>query len=84
MKCHVHVKEKKKFNRKDNEVLSIGINPMLFVTYKLVLKVLKKVMLLNQSRAGQRPARNWFLEITFVCDVSMFVCVCVRPEAINN
>jgi len=42
MKCHVHVKEKKKFKRKDNEVLiSMGIYPMVFVIYKLILKMLK-------------------------------------------
>ena len=43
--------------------------------------------LLNQARAGRRPARAWFLEITFVRDVGMRVClrVCVStPEAINN
>jgi len=33
-------------------------------------------MFLNQARAGQRPARDWFLEIAFVRDVSM-LCVCV-------
>jgi len=33
---------------------------------------------LNQARAGLRLARNWFLEITFVRDVC--VCVCVRPQ----
>jgi len=33
----------------------------------------------------QRPVRAWFLEIAFVHDVSMLVCVCVStPEAINN
>jgi len=46
-------------------------------------------MFLNQARAGQSPARDWFLEITFVRDVSMLACVCVyvcvsAPEAINN
>ena len=47
--------------------------------------------LLNQARAGRRPARAWFLEIAFVREVSMrvcvdvCVCVCVSaPEAINN
>jgi len=39
---------------------------------------------LNQARAGFWPARNWFLEIGFVRDVCMHVCVCVHPEAINN
>jgi len=37
---------------------------------------------LNQARTGRRPARAWFLEITFVRDVCMrvCVCVCVRPR----
>ena len=35
--------------------------------------------LLNQARAGQRPAGAWFLEITFVRKVGMRVCMCVRP-----
>jgi len=45
---------------------------------------------LNQVCAGQRPVCNWFLEIAFVCDVSMHVCMCVcvcvppPPKAINN
>jgi len=42
---------------------------------------------LNQARAGRRPVRDWFLEIAFVRDVCMRVCVCVcvsAPEAINN
>jgi len=38
---------------------------------------------LSQARAGQRPARDWFLEIAFVRDVSIFVCASA-PEAINN
>ena len=38
---------------------------------------------LNQARAGLRPARAWFLEIAFVREVG--VCVCVSaPEGINN
>ena len=47
--------------------------------------------LLNQARAGRRPARAWFLRIAFVREVSMRVCVCVwmcvcvsAPEAMNN
>ena len=39
----------------------------------------------------RRPARAWFLEIAFVREVGMRVCVCVcvcvcvsAPEAINN
>ena len=32
---------------------------------------------LNQARAGHRPARAWFLEIAFVREVSMRVCMCV-------
>jgi len=44
---------------------------------------------LNQAHAGLWPAHDWFLEITFVRDVSMRVCVCVcvcvsAPKAINN
>jgi len=35
------------------------------------------VPFLNQARASLRPARAWFLEITFVRDVCMRVCVCV-------
>jgi len=35
---------------------------------------------LNQLRACLRPARDWFLEIAFIHDVSMFVCVCVCPR----
>ena len=38
----------------------------------------------NQARAGRRPARAWFLDIAFVREVGMRVCVCARPEAINN
>ena len=30
---------------------------------------------LNQVRAGRRPARTWFLEIAFVQEVSMRMCV---------
>ena len=30
---------------------------------------------LNQVCASLWPARDWFLEIAFVCDVSMHVCV---------
>jgi len=42
---------------------------------------------LNQVCASLWPVRNWFLEIAFVCDVSMLACVCVcvsASEAINN
>jgi len=51
--------------------------------------VLGDILLLNQVSADQRPARTWFLKITFVHDVCMRacvrVCVCVSaPEAINN
>ena len=40
--------------------------------------------LLNQARAGQRPARAWFLEIAFVrkVDVCMCVSVCPPPGAL--
>ena len=44
-------------------------------------------LLLNQARAGRRPARAWFLKIDPVRIVCMCVClrVCVSaPEAINN
>ena len=44
---------------------------------------------LNQARAGHRPACAWFLNIAFVREVSMrvcvWMCVCVSaPEAMNN
>jgi len=39
---------------------------------------------LNQARAGQRPARAWFLEITFVRDVCMRVCVCACMHVKQN
>jgi len=46
MKCHV--KEKKKFKAKEDEVLvSIGINPMVFFTCKLVLKVSTNVIFIS-------------------------------------
>ena len=39
---------------------------------------------LNQARAGQSAGACLFLEIAFVREVGMLVCVCPRPEAINN
>ena len=42
-------------------------------------------ILLNQARAGHRPAHAWFLKIDPVQIVCMRVCVCVSaPKAINN
>ena len=38
---------------------------------------------LNQAHAGLQPVRAWFLEIAFVREVGMCVCVSV-PEGINN
>jgi len=60
-----------------------------FVIAMLIVDPCHKVVitLLNQARAGRRPARDWFFEIAFVRDVCMRVCVCVcvsAPEAINN
>ena len=46
-----------------------------------------RYVLLNQARAGRRPARAWFLKIDPVRIVGMRACVCVcvsAPEAINN
>ena len=34
--------------------------------------------ILNQARAGHRPARAWFPTIDLVQIVSMCVCACVR------
>ena len=34
-------------------------------------------LLLNQARAGRRPARAWFLKIDPVRIVGMRACVCV-------
>ena len=40
--------------------------------------------LLNQARAGQRPARSWFLKL-ILCGLSVCVCVCAvcpRPRLV--
>jgi len=50
---------------------------ILFNSYLVVL------LLLNQARASQRSAHDWFLEIAFVRNVSMHVCV-PAPKATNN
>jgi len=34
--------------------------------------------ILNQAHASRGPAHAWFLEITFVHNVC--ICVCVRPQ----
>ena len=41
--------------------------------------------LLNQAHASQRPVHTWLLEIAFIREVSVSVCVhvCVCPKAIN-
>ena len=47
----------------------------------------QKCTLLNQAHTGLWPAHVWFLEIVFVHEVGMRVCVfvCVSaPQAINN
>ena len=45
----------------------------------------QEFQVLNQARAGHRPARAWFLKIDPVRIVCMRACVCVSaPEAINN
>ena len=37
--------------------------------------------LLNQARAGHRPARTWFLRIASVRELLyVCVCLCVRPR----
>jgi len=38
---------------------------------------LQILLFLNQVHAGQRSACDWLLEIAFVRDVCMRVCVCV-------
>ena len=46
---------------------------------------LQRDAFLNQARAGLRPERAWFLEITFIPPKYVCVYVCVStPEAINN
>ena len=57
---------------------------MLLMVRTCVYCKLSKI-LLNQARAGHRPARAWFLEITFIAPKYVCVYVCVStPEAINN
>ena len=36
--------------------------------------------LLNQARAGRRPARTWFLRIASVREL-LYACLCVRPRS---
>jgi len=43
----------------------------------LIACLLVVSFLLNQARTGLWLARDWFLEIAFVRDMSMCVCVCV-------
>ena len=38
----------------------------------------------NQVHIGQRPARTWFLEIAFVHDIGMSVCVCPQHGHCNE
>ena len=46
----------------------------------ICLQAFTNEMLLNQARAGLRPARTWFLEITFMrTSVCVCLCVCVCP-----
>ena len=41
----------------------------------------KYMLFLNQARAGRRPARAWFIEITSVrMYVCVSVCLCVHPR----
>ena len=55
--------------------LSISVYFMLWIHMKF-----DNMHVLNQARAGRRPARAWFLKIT---SVRMYVCVSA-PEAMNN
>ena len=64
---------------------------MIQLTFENILCLILAIFgwFLNQARAGRRLAHAWFLEIAFVHDVGMRVCVCVSvclsaPEAINN
>ena len=51
---------------------------LLFMKHK---RQAHKLLFLNQECASLQLARAWFLELTFVQDVSMFVfCVYVRPQ----
>jgi len=40
-----------------------------------VMFLTNSTSILNQLHASHSPARDWFLEIAFVHDVSMHVCV---------
>ena len=56
-----------------------------YLEYVTKSHIAMHTILLNQARAGSRPARAWFLKIDPVWIVCMHVCVCVSaPEAINN
>ena len=51
--------------------------------------IVTSLRILSIFKPGQRPARTWFLEIAFVWEVSMhvclfIVCLCARPQAIKN
>jgi len=59
------------------QIVNTCVKWLCIILFKSVITIL-----LNQARAGLRPARAWFFEITFVRDVCMCacVCVCVRPR----
>ena len=50
------------------------ISPIITLAFLFITYFLQNGILLNQARAGQRPARAWFLDIDLVREV----CVCVR------
>ena len=55
--------------------------------HKIIIDCNDLNVFLNQLHAGLWLACDWFLEIAFVHNVCMLVCVCVcasAPEAINN
>ena len=56
------------------------IHNYVYTVYSVENNVYVHYVILNQTRAGHRPARTWFLRI--VLSVSVYVCVfvCLPPR----
>ena len=80
-----HAERKKMVTLYSNSQFEIIAYLRIIIIILILVFLLFIYILLNQARAGRRPARAWFLKITsvrmYVCVcVCVSVCVCVRPR----